>query len=109
MSLLHRAAFSVADASCQQGRNVTADVRNYASRKLSAMSVRSTMHHLYPRLLALHDLNDEIALPDANGRVDLPSLMRDSHLFMESHGVYLIGESTHVVSRNVADVTYLPV
>ena len=26
-----------------------------------------------------------------NGRIDLPSLMRDSHLFMESHGVYLIG------------------
>ena len=73
------------------GRNVTADVRNYYARKLSAMGVRSTMHYLYPRMLALHDLNDEIALPEANGRVDLPSLMRDSHLFMESHGVYLIG------------------
>ena len=78
----------------ETGRNVTADVRNFYARKLSGMSVRSTMHYLYPRMLAVHDLNDEIALPDANGRVDLPSLMRDSHLFMESHGVYLIGMSS---------------
>ena len=73
------------------GRNVTADVRNYYAHKISAMSARSIMHHLYPRLLAVHDLDDKIALPDENGRIDLPSLMRDSHLFMESHGVYLIG------------------
>lgn len=51
------------------------------------------MFRLYPRMLAVHDLNDEIALPDANGKLDLPSLMRDSHLFMESHGVYIIGNN----------------
>ncbi|TBU39840.1 sec24-like protein [Dichomitus squalens] len=73
-----------------KGRNVTADVRNYYAHKISAMSVRSIIHHLYPRMLAVHDLDDKIALPDGNGRIDLPSLMRDSHLFMESHGVYLI-------------------
>ena len=73
-------------------RNVTADVRNFYTYRILGMSARSIMHHLYPRMLALHDLNDTIALPDANGRVDMPSLMRDSHLFMESHGVYLIGE-----------------
>ncbi|KAL1946226.1 hypothetical protein VTO73DRAFT_15353 [Trametes versicolor] len=73
-----------------KGRNVTADVRNFHAHKIMAMSTRSIMFHLYPRMLAVHDLNDEIALPDANGKIDLPSLMRDSHLFMESHGVYLI-------------------
>ena len=50
------------------------------------------MHYLYPRLLALHDLDDEIALPKAEtGDVELPSLMRNSHLFMSGNGVYLIG------------------
>ncbi|KAH9886074.1 sec24-like protein [Cubamyces lactineus] len=73
-----------------KGRNVTADVRNYYAHKLMAMSARGIMFHLYPRMLAVHDLNDTIALPDANGNIDMPSLMRDSHLFMEAHGVYLI-------------------
>lgn len=85
------------------GRSVTADVRNYYSHKIFAMGARSIMQHLYPRMLALHDLNDDIALPDPNGRVDLPSLMRPSHLFMESHGVYLIGRYPMSPRRNCAE------
>lgn len=58
-----------------------------------AMGVRSMMHHLYPRMMALHDLDDVIALPQpGSGEIELPSLMRDSHLFMEGHGMYLIGK-----------------
>ena len=73
-------------------RSVTADVRNYYAHKIMAMSVRSTMHYLYPKLLALHDLDDEIALPNPhNGDIELPSLMRNSYLFMSGNGIYLIG------------------
>jgi protein transport protein SEC24 len=58
------------------------------------MSVRSLVHLLYPPLLALHDLTPETALQDpTTGRLQLPDIMRDSHLYMEAHGVYLIGPS----------------
>lgn len=73
-----------------KARNVSSDVRNFHAHRLSALSVRSTMFHLYPRLLAIHDLDDQIALPNAEGWVDMPSLMRASHLFMVAHGIYLV-------------------
>ena len=58
------------------------------------------MHHLYPRMMALHDLDDVIALPNPDsGEIELPSLMRNSHLFMEGHGVYLIGRCIYANLR----------
>ena len=70
-----------------------------------SMSPRDLIYFLYPRLLALHDLDDQIALPFAvENTVDgetqapmeqtpilMPSCMRNGHYFMEAGGVYLIG------------------
>lgn len=51
------------------------------------------MQHLYPPLLALHDLEDDTALPDpTTGRLSLPALMRNSHIYMAGHGIYLVGK-----------------
>ncbi|KAL6301054.1 hypothetical protein BKA93DRAFT_739260, partial [Sparassis latifolia] len=81
-----------------KARNIAADVRSYEAHKIMAMGAGATMQHLYPRLLALHDLDNFVALPDpGTGKIDFPSLMRNSHLFMESHGIYLIDNEELVI------------
>ena len=56
------------------------------------------MHHLYPRLLAVHDLDATVALPrPETGFIEMPSLMRGSHIFMQEDGVYLIGPCHQLV------------
>ena len=65
-----------------------------------SMGMRSLVHHLYPRLLALHDLDDRIALPREEKlpdgtvvtRISYPSCTRDTHFFMEPEGIYMIGK-----------------
>ncbi|KAH9067827.1 protein transporter SEC24 [Lactarius vividus] len=74
-----------------KAKYIDPDVRNYYRHRLLGASVRGTMYHLYPRLLAVHDLDDSIALPHPETRaVEMPSLMRGSHVFMQGNGIYLI-------------------
>ncbi|KAH9994698.1 hypothetical protein BJV77DRAFT_994255 [Russula vinacea] len=74
-----------------KAKYIDPDVRNYYRHKLLGASVRGTMYHLYPRLLAVHDLDATIALPHSEtGVVEMPSLMRGSHVFMQENGIYLI-------------------
>ena len=81
-------------------RQVSSDVRNYHIHRILSMSPRTLMNYLYPRLVALHDLDNEIALPQmletpegtVIEKVRMPSCIRSSYFFMEANGVYLIGE-----------------
>ncbi|KAI9463018.1 protein transporter SEC24 [Russula earlei] len=79
------------DNSGDSAKYIEPDVRNYHRHKLRGASVRNTLFHLYPRLLAVHDLDDTIALPHPEtGVIDVPSLMRNSHTFVQENGIYLI-------------------
>lgn len=67
-------------------------MRNYFAHRMMSMSVRTLIQHIYPRLLAIHDLDDSIALPDpTTGNIALPTSMRDSYFWMEADGIYIIG------------------
>ncbi|KAJ7185803.1 sec24-related protein [Mycena filopes] len=83
---------------CLRARNVSSDVRNYHAHRMLSMSVRSLMQLLYPPLLALHDLAEDAGMPDpTTGRTVVPDIMRDSHLYMEAHGLYLIDNGEAMV------------
>ncbi|KAG6877304.1 hypothetical protein C0993_008729 [Termitomyces sp. T159_Od127] len=75
-----------------KGLHVSSDVRNYHAHRMNSMPIRSLIHNIYPQLMALHDLEDDAALPSdsESTRIRLPSVMRSSHTFMEANGIYLI-------------------
>lgn len=85
---------SILKAKPLKGRNLGSDVRNYHVHRALAMGCQETMNYLYPRVMALHDLDDRIALPDPEhgGRIWYPTNMRASYTWMEGHGIYLVGQ-----------------
>lgn len=63
-------------------------------RNFRSLSVVGTMNALYPRLLAIHDLAEDVGFPAANGRLKLPRFMRASYAWMVPEGAYLLCESS---------------
>ncbi|KAG5654425.1 hypothetical protein H0H81_002614 [Sphagnurus paluster] len=70
---------------------VSSDARNYHAHRMNSMAIRTLTHYIYPQVMALHDLEDDVALPDQDGHTRFPVVMRDSHMFMEAHGLYVAG------------------
>lgn len=53
------------------------------------------MNLLYPRLLAVHDLAEDVGFPGDNGRLRMPRFMRASYAYMVAEGAYLLCTSSH--------------
>lgn len=75
------------------GGPVASDVRTWSMRLIKSAGVAATVNLLYPRMVPLHTLPDDVGFPDEQGRLRLPQLIRDSYVRMEPNGAYLIGLS----------------
>ncbi|KAH8926212.1 hypothetical protein BT69DRAFT_1311849 [Atractiella rhizophila] len=73
-----------------KGGNVASDVRTYHMRLIKSMSVSAIMSFVYPRMISLHALGDEVGNPTPQGGVVLPPMLRTSYTRMETQGAYLI-------------------
>jgi len=76
---------------------VASDVRAHYMRNMRALSVVGTMMLLYPRLLAIHDLADDVGFPSANGRLKMGRFMRASYSWMVTEGAYLMSKPSDLV------------
>lgn len=74
------------------GGPVASDVRTWHMRLIKSAGVAATVGLLYPRMMPIHMLSDDVGFPDERGRLRLPPLIRTSYARMEPHGAYLIGE-----------------
>ncbi|KAI8447533.1 Sec23/Sec24 trunk domain-containing protein [Phakopsora pachyrhizi] len=74
-----------------KGGNVSSDVRTYYMRYLRSMGAGATLLMIYPRMVPIHQLSDEVgSINPNNGRLKLAPLMRASYLRMEPDGAYLL-------------------
>jgi len=57
------------------------------------MGASTLTAHIYPSMFAIHNLPDQAALAHPQtGWISLPTRLRPSYIYMEPHGVYLIGK-----------------
>jgi len=83
-------ALALMKSKALKGGQVASDVRTNNMRWLKGAGVAATLSLLYPRMLSIHNLAEDVGLQTADGRIKLPPLMRASYNRMEPDGAYLI-------------------
>jgi protein transport protein SEC24 len=71
------------------GREPT-DRRVYDLRAIRGMSPLELSLYLYPRIIALHNLDDGDGFPNEKGHLRMPSMMRATFAKVEEGGAYLV-------------------
>ncbi|KAG9304124.1 hypothetical protein G9A89_019686 [Geosiphon pyriformis] len=72
------------------GANLTSDTRVHFMRLIKSVGVAESIVLFYPRMLPVHNLTEQAGLPDSNGKVRLPPLIRVSYARLEPEGAYLL-------------------
>lgn len=67
--------------------DVHIDLRVFGMRQLQGLGVRKLMRHVYPRIVALHQLNENDGV-EVEERVQLPPLVSASYSRLDSAGAY---------------------
>jgi protein transport protein SEC24 len=71
-------------------------------RLMKSLSASNMISFLYPRLIAIHNLHDDVgsmipvARREGDQRLLLPPFLRPSQMRLEQHGAYLLGQSPYV-------------
>lgn len=84
-------ALALMKSKALKGGNVASDVRTHFMRYIKSLGVAATVVLLHPRMISIHDMADGVGLPDVNGRLRPPPLLRTSYQRMVPDGAYLIG------------------
>ncbi|KAF9141412.1 COPII coat Sec23p-Sfb3p heterodimer component [Mortierella sp. GBA39] len=72
------------------GRDINSDLRVYQMRMLKSMGVSESIVFFYPRMIAVHAMDERVGVMDVNGRVFLPQLVRVSYARLNSAGAYML-------------------
>jgi protein transport protein SEC24 len=71
------------------GREPT-DRRIYELRAVQSMGAMELSLYLYPRIVSLHNLDDQDGFTNENGHLRMPRMLRASFSKMEEGGVYIV-------------------
>lgn len=72
------------------GRDINSDLRVYQMRMLKSMGVSESIVFFYPRMIAVHAMDERVGVMDLNGRVFLPQLVRVSYARLNPAGAYML-------------------
>ncbi|KAG0193416.1 COPII coat Sec23p-Sfb3p heterodimer component [Apophysomyces sp. BC1034] len=77
------------------GVDINTDVRAAGMKMFNSMSVKELVWTLYPRMFALHAMDDECGTPD-KGEIKLPPMIRASYERLEDTGAYFIDAGSDI-------------
>lgn len=81
-----------------KGGNETSDRRVHEMRMIRGMGCREMSLYLYPRMIAVHNLQEDEGFADpATGHLKLPPSVRGTFSKVEPGGVYLLDNGQHCI------------